>query len=338
MTTSSNKVIVEKKKTLSSARDLHDSLASLAMALVDQAEKQGYLLILDTKLSMPFLQDQLHRFKLALRPDIAKRLRIIFAQHGDVAPDTEDTPQKDLEHLRHLIADEQKSATPLNPPNKKDEVLLFLIHQWVSGKGNITSKSLEDKVGCNYRTVANAIDEMEHAVCRHSDRSVSLKYFPQQDWGRLLAVANRTRSTMLYADVSDQPHSYDSLLQRLWRLNIKYIAVGGVLGAKRFHDDLDIVGAPRLDLCIHAPEKYVNLDFMHALDPALERTRDTHRPARVALHFIRRKDALFDQDADGTLWADPVECLLNLYNARLEQQARRFQEFLMARAREQNGQ
>ena len=143
---------------------------------------------------------------------------------------------------------------------------------------------------------------------------------------------------MLYADVSDQPHSYDSLLQRLWRLNIKYIAVGGVLGAKRFHDDLDIVGAPRLDLCIHAPEKYVNLDFMHALDPALERTRDTHRPARVALHFIRRKDALFDQDADGTLWADPVECLLNLYNARLEQQARRFQEFLMARAREQNGQ
>ncbi len=332
-----NNVVLEIIKTLSSARDLRDGLASLAMAVAAHAGKQGYLLILNAKLNGAFIQDELERFKGVLRSEIAKRVHIVFAVNGCLAPATDGLPLADLEELSHAIANSIKLGTQILPSNKKDEVLLMLMHQWVTGKGNLTFKSLEERVGCNYRTVAHAIDEMAHAVYRHSDRSVSLKYFPQQDWGRLQAVANRTRSVMLYVDESDQPRSYDSLLQRLRRLNLNYVAIGGVLGARRFDGKLDIVGTPRLDLCVHAPDRCVDLEFMHALDPALERTQDTHRPARVVLHFIRRKEALFEQAPDGVLWADPLECLLNLYHARLEQQARSFQEFLMAQAREING-
>jgi len=330
----SAKAIVEVKTSLTSARDLRDGLAALSMTLAEEEQKRGYLLLLDPKLSKAFLETELRRIKAALRPGVAERFRLVVAEHGNIVQGTPDIPHEDIELLRHALTVMKEPGTDLASPNKRDEVFLVLLHQWVTGKGPVTSKSLEDRVGCHYRTVANAIDGLGHAIRRHSDRSVSLKYFPEQDWGHLLAVAARTRSTMLYADASDQPRSSDSLLRRLWRLNKKHIAVGGVLGAKRYYSDLDIVGTPRLDLCVHSPDKRVDLEFIHALDPALERTRDTHRPARLAIHFIRREDPLFDMEQDGSQWADPVECLLELYSARLDQQARSFQAFLSTRGRE----
>ncbi len=332
-----DKAIVEVRTSIMSARDLRDGLASLSMTLAEQTDKRGYLLLLDSQLSKTFLESESSRVKAALRPEIAERFKLLLAEHGEITQGIEQIATEDMALLRQALAMKQESGTALTPPIKKDEVFLILVHQWVTGQGPVTCKSLEERVGCNYRTVANAIDALGHAVLRHSDRSVSLKYFPEQDWGRLLAVASRTRSTMLYADASDQPRSTESHLRRLKNLNIKHIVIGGVLGAKRYYGDLDIVGSPRLDICMHAPDKYVDLEFMHALDPALERTRDTHRPARLALHFVRRKDALFDRDPDGSQWANPLECLLNLYNARLDQQARSFQEFLISRGKELNG-
>jgi hypothetical protein len=333
----SGNVIVEIKSALTAARGLRDGLTSLAMTLAEQKQKRGYLLLLDPGLSKTFLETELDRFKAALRPEIAERLHFAVAKGGELAAGPYALPQDDQALLQHALNGQEDRRTALPNPNKQDEVFLLMLHQWMLGKGPMTSKWLEDTVGCLYRTVANSIDRLGHAVQRHSDRSVSLKYFPEQDWGRLLAVAQKTRATMLYADASDQPRSPDSLLRRLKSLGRKDIAVGGVLGAKHYYSDLDIVGTPRLDLCIHCPDNRVDLGFVHALDPALEHTRDTHRPAHLAIHFIRRHDAFFDGDQNGSQWADPVECLLELYNARLDQQARSFQEFLAARGRELSG-
>ncbi|HOW96494.1 MAG TPA: hypothetical protein P5567_00385 [Kiritimatiellia bacterium] len=333
----SDSAIVEVKASLTAARGLRDALTSLAITLAEQQQKRGYLLLLDPGLSKTFLETELQRLKVALRPGIAERLHLVAAKGGKLTEGTHAIPQDDYMLLRRALNRQEDQRTGLPAPNKQNEVFLLMIHQWVTGKGPMTSKWLEDTVGCHYRTVANAIDQLGHAVQRHSDRSVSFKYFPEQDWGRLLAVAQKTRATMLYADASDQPRSPESLLRRMKSLNRKDIAVGGVLGTKRYYNELDIVGTPRLDLCIHCPDNRVDLGFVHMLDPALERTRDTHRPARLAIHFVRRQDALFDRDQNGAQWADPVECLLELYHARLDQQARSFQEFLSARGRELSG-
>jgi len=192
-------------------------------------------------------------------------------------------------------------------------------------------------VGCNYRTVSATVNRLGPVLRRHTNRRIELKHFPDDAWSRFVAVADKTRATMLYIDPSDQPRSPESLVQRLKRLGRGDIAVGGVLGAKRYDPDLDIVGTPRLDLCVHAPGKYVDLDFVQQLDPALERTQAPDRPARMALHFLRRETPLFDREPDGSLWADPVECLLDLYEARLESQATDFAEFLATRGRELSG-
>lgn len=332
----SETAVIEVKVSLSAARGMRDAFISLAIRVLEENDRRGYLLLLDPGLSNSFLEKELSQMKSALRPELAERLFLVVAKEGKIIEGGSPIPAEDLDPLKRAIAAEKKHGTELASPNKQDEVFLVMLHQWVTGQGPMTSRWLEETVDCNYRTVASAIDRLGHAVRRQSDRSVALKYFPEQEWGRLLAVAHRTRSTMLYADASGQPRSPESLLRRLPGLNRQDLAVGGVLGAKRYFDDLDIVGMPRLDLCIHCPSKRIDLEFVQKLDPGLVRTRDTHQPAQLALHFLRRKEPFFDKKSPEFPWADPVECLLELYSARLEPQARSFQEFLSARGKELN--
>lgn len=328
--------VIEVKDSLSAVRGMRDSFISLAVSLLED-QRRGYLLLLNPGLSHSFLQTELNKMKSALRPELAKRLFLVVAKDGNIMEVGSTIPTEDLGLLQRAVMAEKKHGTELARPNKQDEVFLVMLHQWVTGQGPMTSRWLEETVNCNYRTVARAVERLGNAVQRQSDRSVSLKYFPEQEWGRLLADAQRTRSTMLYADASGQPHSPESLIRQLPGLNRPDVAVGGVLGTKQYFNDLDIVGTPRLDLCIHCPGNRIDLEFLPKLDPGLVRTRDTSQPAQLALHFVRRKEPLFENQSQGFFWADPVECLLELYHARLVQQARRFQEFLTARGKELRG-
>lgn len=329
--------VVEVKTSVTAARGLRDSLVALAIFLLENCDKRGYLLLLNPKLSNDFLNAEFHRFRSVLRKDVAGRLHLVLAKGDEIIDGFSHIPPEDKGILYHGLAMEKDSRTTLPNASKQDEVFLVMLHQWITGKGPMTSKWLQKTVGCNYRTVAGAIERLGHAVRRFSDRSVSLKYFPELEWERILATSDEIRRTMLYADASDQPRSPESLMNRLRKMQLTNVAVGGVLGVKHYYKDLDIVGTPRLDLSIHCIGKQVDLDFVHRLDPALEQTRDTHRPSQLALHFIRRKEAFFDRDRGGSLWADPVECLLELYNARLDNQARSFQDFLATRGKELNG-
>jgi len=331
----SENAVVEVKVSLSAARSLRDALVALAMSLAEKDDLHGYLVLLSPRLSKPFLDAELDGLKAALRPDLAKRLHLVISEGGKIVEGAESIRQDDRVLVEKGIRLEDASRNALPPASKQDEVFLIMLHQWVTGQGPMTSKWLENTVGCNYRTVASAIDRLGPAVSRCSDRSVSLKYFPEQDWGRLLATM-KVRSTMRYIDESGQPRSPESLLKRLQMLERHDVGIGGVLGAMRYYEDLDIVGSPRLDLCVHCPNGTVDTEFVSRLDPALKRTRDTHNPAQLALHFIQRKEPMFDHKSDASIWADPVECLLHLYSARLDIQARGFQDFLATRGRELN--
>ncbi len=333
---SNDRAIVEVKASLTAARGLRDALMSLAMELAEKDELRGYLLLLDPGLSRQLLNSELCRFKAALRPELAERLRLILAKGGKVDEKMDKIHEEDRDLIEKGIKLEESRPT-LAPASKQDEVFLVMLHQWVTGRGPMSSKWLEETVGCHYRTVASAIEKLGPAVKRFSDRSVTLKYFPEQDWGRLLANTYRVRFTVLYSDTSGQPRSPESLIRRLQKLNRHDVAIGGVVGAKRYFAELDIVGTPRVDLCIHSPSGADDLEVARSLDPALKRGRDEHSPAQLALHFVRRKESLFEPENDGSLWADPVECLLDLYHARLDMQARSFQDYLAMQGRELNG-
>jgi hypothetical protein len=104
-----------------------------------------------------------------------------------------------------------------------------------------------------------------------------------------------------------------------------------VLGAKHYFPDLDIVGTPRLDISLHARDPRVDLDFIEKLDPALQRVKDPLEPASVVVHNVYHANSLFVPREGGLQWADPVECLLDLHEARLEMQAVQFLDALSKR-------
>ena len=104
-------------------------------------------------------------------------------------------------------------------------------------------------------------------------------------------------------------------------MDIKLPALGGVLAARHYHPELDLMGLPRLDLCVHSPGRWPDVSFVRRLDPALEATPNPTEPARLIVHFVRQAKSLFLEGPDGLAWADPVECLLDLHEARLEPQA-----------------
>jgi hypothetical protein len=107
------------------------------------------------------------------------------------------------------------------------------------------------------------------------------------------------------------------LLDRLRELRGGDVAVSGVLGARHYVPGLDITGAPRLDIVHHSERPQVTLDWILKLDPALKPAGPGEAP-HVVVHTLVRSEPCFTAEGNGTLWADEIECLLDLYAARLE--------------------
>ena len=333
----SSTAILEVKKRIPSIRELRDALAQLAGYLTNIRGKQAILLLADPRISTKTILDEYTRLQAAFRPEISERLRILVYREAAFKDKPNDISPQDWKLIeQHVVVDSTKS-TVLPRPDLRSEVFRVILHEWFLCHGQLSSKWIENTVGCNYRTVSAAIEWLGPAVKRHSNRRIELKYFPKDAWAQLLAVSDGARATIRYADRSDQPRSPESLARRLSHAGRSDIAIGGVLGAKRYYANLDLTGTARLDLSVHCPGMQCDIDFVRRLDPALERIHDRNAPARLVLHFVRRRKSLFDRDDRGILWADPVECLLDLQEARLESQAFAFAEFLSSRGRSFSG-
>lgn len=185
----------------------------------------------------------------------------------------------------------------------------------------MTVKELQEQTGLSHPTVTKGIMALEGAVERKRDRSVALRSFPREAWGRLLALAPTVRQTAGFVDESGRGADPVRLLERVRRLGPGRVAVAGVAGARHWHAAFDLHGLPRLDLSVNAPDGPLDTAFVEQLDPALvPAPRGT--PPTLVLHAVPRAASLFVPDAEGRVpWADPVEVLLDLHELRLVEQA-----------------
>jgi hypothetical protein len=121
------------------------------------------------------------------------------------------------------------------------------------------------------------------------------------------------------------------LLGRLARQAMPDVAVGGV-NAGRFYDPrLDLRGTPRLDLSL-IDKGASSEELVKSLDPALERVESRGEAGSVVVHHTQVKEPLYQQDPKGKFrYADPVETLLDLHEARLESQAAELLQFFVSR-------
>ncbi|MGD0904438.1 MAG: hypothetical protein ABR924_15985 [Terracidiphilus sp.] len=317
--------LIAMKPRVAALRSVRVALMQLAYALAERPASAGFLVLPDVSVTPERLRDEWRLASSVLRSDVLNRLSICTGEAEHLVGIPQDPDAETQRAISDLIAAAgPRASLSLARPEYPFTVMELLVHQWLLGKGPMTTKWLMETAGCSYPTVATVLRRFEHCLVRHSDRRVQLRAFPKEEWARLVAVSEKARGTVRFADRSGQPRSPDSLLLRLQHQDRKDIAVGGVVGARHYHPRLDIIGSPRLDISLHCPGKTADMSFIEKLDPALARTEKRDEPASVIVHLVRRADPLFQTGEAGLAWADPVECLFDLHEARLEPQAREF--------------
>ncbi len=311
------------------ARKLRATLMDMARIAASGNTQRVVLILEEPRLTAQRLLDEWAGAASVFQPALFSRLSIAVHRSGAWTgiphiPDGVDLNVLE-EILNHQLSEQKPSVG--RGAESSCEILRLLVHQWLLGERSVAVGWLMETAGVSHPTVSRALARFEHCLIRHSDRSVGLRYFPRDEWAKLLAGADEIRATVSFAYHSGLKRSPESLLSRLADLNRKDIAVGGVLGALHYQPSLDLLGNPRLDLSLHSAGKQADLSFVERLDPALERTARRDESPSLVVHVIRRATSLFQPANDGMFWADPVECLLDLHEARLEAQALEFIDF-----------
>ena len=311
-------------------RVLRAELMVMATQLARHPGQTGMVRLLRPRISEKRLQEEWLAAAEALRPAILARLGLevefpdgrsrVFGVRRETPPD-----------LRPAVSRSKPGHIRLSSRDLSFVVEKLLVWAWLTRRGPLTRKWLEQTAGCTYPTVAAVVTRLGGAVHRHPDRRIELKHVPRAEWARFFALSGEARCTMRFADQSGQPSTASALLHRLRALAPKGVAVGGVAGARAYHREIDLVGLPRLDLSVHSPGRDAGIGFVGRLDPALVRVKDPSAPAQLVLHFVRHAAPLFSPSSGGLPWADPVECLLDLHEAGLEAQALEFLDALTPR-------
>ena len=319
-------------------RTLRDTAAALVlraelMAMASQValdpSRTATLRLVRPRISEKRLEEEWHAAAGALRPAVLSRLSLqaVFADgRSRVFGASRALPPE----ARAAVAVPARGIR-LPPRGLSFVVEKLLVWAWITRRGRLTRKWLEEAAGCSYPTVASVVERLGSVVRRHPDRRIELTHVPREEWARLFALSGEARSVMRFADRSGQAESPGALLRRLGKVAPDGVAMGGVAGARHYHPELDLVGLPRVDLSVHAPTRDVDIGFVTRLDPALKRVKDPAEPAQLVLHFVRHAESLFTPNIGGLPWADPVECLLDLNEAGLQPQALEFMDALTPR-------
>ncbi len=333
------KAIAEIRVSIDALRDVRTSLIALAFALGQHPGTRGYLVLVRPAITVRRLREEWLLAKSALKPEIFKRLTVcVLTPEGTFRSIPENPPSDVQTWLLKAAAAHRTSHSIRTARIDYDFVVLkLLIYQWLTARRPVTTTWLANTAGCTYPTVARILKQLGSLIERGSDRRVSLRYLPRNELSRLFANAAKARATTRFVDVSGQPRTPEEYLHRLDTMKPDHMAIGGVIGARHFVPDLDIVGTPRLDLSLHSPDGQLGLAFIKALDPALKQQSDPLKPANVVIHIVRHLDPLFSKRENGLAWADPVECLLDLHEAHLESQAHQFLETLEHTHRTEDG-
>jgi hypothetical protein len=321
--------LIEVKIGVAGLRSVRMGLMQLAYALAERPQSEGFLILSEVAITQERLQREWKHAAGVLRQETLDRMVLCIEEAGRISGIPR-TP--DLETQNILLEALEKERARIGPRIARADasfvVFKILLHHWLTDGQLVTADWLARTSGYSYPTVANVLHGLGSLIERGSDRRFRLRWFPHEELVRLVAMSDRARATARYADQSGQPRSPEAHLARLEKLNPSGLAIGGVLGAKHYFPDLDLVGIPRLDISLHARDHRADIDFIEKLDPALKRVKDPLEPASVVVHTVYHANSLFVPREEGLYWADPVECLLDLYDAHLETQAGQFLEAL----------
>jgi len=324
---------IEVKAGVDATRTLRGSLFRLAEIVAEESGTSGILLLTESIVTKERLGLEWEAAKKVIRGEILDHLSIcLVGRNGEV----QGVPQEPKEAMRRVLLEVARHETgePIGRGIKVDFGFIIrklLLHNFFAGGKAMSVGEIAAEAGCSFPTAAEIVKSLGSLIERTTDRRVALKYFPRDKFDEFAAGSKRARMAVRFSDASGQPRTPESMVRRLAKMGHGGIAIGGVLGARHYLKSLDLVGTPRLDLSVHVAQGRMNLDFVKELDPALKIESDPQRHAALVVHAVRHTDSMFVRRADGLMWADEIECLLDLREAGLQAQAGEFFDWLEQR-------
>lgn len=307
------------KTGLHTVRDLRAALMTMAYAARFEVPGKWACVLVNSKMTNRRLQDELEMFRATVAGDVADRVWVGKTQKSGMF-EGHDCPIP-TDWLNQLVQQAVQRAAPAVRGASQYEVLSLLTLHWLQGVPTQSAEAICQAAGVSYPTLAAVLKglDVDHAIERDSSRKVHLNRLPLDAWKRWAVAKTRVRKTVRFVDRAGQARSPEEMVQRLRRLKLQNVAVAGVLGAKHYYPQLDITSSPRLDLTVQGDD--ANLDFVDHLDPGLQCSTNPADTPQLVVHYLLRPQAFFEVDSEGTVWADPVECLADLFEARLNSQA-----------------
>jgi hypothetical protein len=295
--------------------------------------RQVVLILQNPAISHARLQTEWDGLQSVLKPEIFNRLSVIVTKEHELQITLGDLPAAAKEHFQYVIerASNRSSRPTGRTSDAISDVLRVLLIHWFRKARPAKLKELGEQTGYSYPTIAATLDQLRPWVHRLSDRSVSLRSFPQEEWFKLLARSEDVRSTQGFAVASGRPRPTEVLMDKLLDMRPSGVAVGGTFGARHYCPALDLIGNPRMDLVVDARMQKNIPAIIRKLDPGLKPVVRGELP-QVAVRVLFRKEMFFTARDAGMPWADEVECLLDLHESRLGSQALEFLTFLKERA------
>ena len=324
-------LLVEIKRS-SNARDVRDSLISLAYSLEQEPESSHALCLLGrSRLTPQRLEEEVKQFRSIIRSDLANRISLAFVTaEGRILGDL---PQ-DCPSLRSYLSTRARLELTFGGGRiSREAVKAHLVHLWIDGREPLSQAQLSRETKASAPTVAAAVREMEQRnLLRTTPAGVMLREPSWEAWKRLIEAYGAKRTTIRYTDPSRLPYPPWEMVKRLHKLHSRGIAtsvaVGGVVGATHYDPDFDMTAPPRVDLCVYDGD----IDFMKKLDAGLVVTTDLKAKAIVVVHQVQ-SDFGCVTDPNGLRIASPMDCLADVLEFGLTAQAKELAMFFTRQAK-----
>lgn len=330
--------LIEVKAGVNALAHLRAGILQLVYALDAQPGKRGLLVLANSRITEERFNEERNRVCRVFRPEISNRLVMSTYVEGAFGTLPPWFGLVETDRLKAIVRQEVgENRNRLPRPDYAYEIFKVLLLRWFEGAGPLTVKDLAETIGCTYPTVAKVLEQMEPDLRRTSSRQVELDRFPKQQWTSYVLQGAKVRQTFAFVDRSGDPRSAESLLRRISRQRAKVgsLAMGGIVGVRHLFPSIDLLGTPRVDLTLHCPGNHLDLGFVKRIDPGLKSTTSADEVPALVIHLLRRRQSFFREGGElgGLPVADPVECLFDLQEARLESQAEEFLEALRKRNR-----
>jgi len=315
----SGDVLLETRRT-STAVELRGVLLSLAYRLIDEPVSSiGVCLLKESRLTDERVKHELERLREALNPRLSSRVFLVGVKEGRLQGELPPGQESLLPQMIEWA--QRESASPASRVTQQD-VKMAVLTRWFTTSGRLGVADMQRATGASMPTVIAAFRALQEdgLIYAHGNGWRLVDEFSWDNAQRIVRARVNLRRTYRYKDPTGHARSPLAMAEKLRKLQSKGerldVDLGGVLGAQQYYPDLDITGAPRLDLCVYDGD----LNVVLQIDAGLDATKDLEDKAVLVIHMTR--DPRRAPREPGELHAASViDCLADLLEIGLQAEA-----------------